>query len=71
MAGCKLDNSPFHFDGPAADTVQALKYIYHSFGDFGHQMVENVFASIKEPWPARTDEPPLSSEASGAGSAND
>ena len=37
------------FDGPARDTLDFLKALYHGFGDGGRERVEDIFASIRRP----------------------
>ena len=37
------------FDGPAKDTLEFLKALYHGFGEDGRARVEQIFDAIRRP----------------------
>lgn len=41
------ENIKWHFDGPAALTLQFLTAIYHEAGEGGRELVENTFKKIR------------------------
>lgn len=49
MVDCKFTDPRWEFVGPARNTLQFMRAIYHGLGDVGKQLVENTFESLKKP----------------------
>ncbi len=47
LIGCNFKNCNWQLVGPARNTVIFLKTMYESMGDFGKNMVDQTFNSIK------------------------
>ena len=49
LRGCVFDNVQWVFDGPASNTLQFLRAMYHGLGEAGRAIVDDAFRQIKLP----------------------
>jgi len=49
LVGCHLINVGWEFDGPANNTIQFLRGVYHGMGEGGRELVERTFDDIRKP----------------------
>lgn len=48
LVGCTFDSCKWTLEGPASNTIEFLRLMYKDMGDFGKQMVEATFKTIKK-----------------------
>ena len=49
MVECSFVNTQWAFTGPAKNTLQFMRAVYHGTGGGGKKMIERTFEMIKEP----------------------
>ena len=64
--GCDLQSCRWVFDEAAARTIQMLHLIYHGFGKYSEQIVNQIFEDVKAAVPTKPQE---ESKPSGTGSS--
>ncbi len=59
LAHCTFLNCAWSFDGPARNTIDFLRGMYHGMDDVGRDLVKDLFAQIErgDPLPGGLEEP--------------
>lgn len=47
LDGCTMNSCRWSFEGPAGNTLEFMRAIYHHLGDAGRQIVETTFENIR------------------------
>jgi len=47
LEGCTMNNCRWSFEGPAGNTLEFMRAIYHHLGTAGRQIVETTFENIR------------------------
>jgi hypothetical protein len=48
LENCTFDNVTWSFSGPAANTVNFLRALYHGAGEGGKKLVEDTLQNIRK-----------------------
>lgn len=49
MSGCSFNNVKWVFSGPAQNTLQFMRALYHGMDDGGKKLIEQTFDNIRTP----------------------
>lgn len=49
LVSCHFTNVGWDFAGPARNTIEFLRGLYHGMGEGGRQLVERTFEDIRKP----------------------